>query len=131
MNMPTTRMFAAAALTATAGLALPQASNVRRIDLQRNDLSIPGREAVQAIVEIAPGTTAARHSHPGEEIIYVLEGTLVYEIDGRPPIALKAGDVLFIPYGAIHSATNIGSGRGAELATYVVEKGKPLITPAR
>ena len=129
--MPTTRMFAAAALTATAGLALPQASNVRRIDLQRNDLSIPGREAVQAIVEIAPGTTAARHLHPGEEIIYVLEGTLVYEIDGKPPITLKAGDVLFIPYGAIHSATNIGSGRGAELATYVVEKGKPLITPAR
>jgi len=129
--MPTTRMFAAAALTATAGLALPQASNVRRIDLQRNDLSVPGREVVQAIVEIAPGTTAARHLHPGEEIIYVLEGTLVYEIDGKPPITLKAGDVLFIPYGAIHSATNIGSGRGAELATYVVEKGKPLITPAR
>jgi len=124
-------MFAAAALTATAGLALPQASNVRRIDLQRNDLSVPGREVVQAIVEIAPGTTAARHLHPGEEIIYVLEGTLVYEIDGKPPITLKAGDVLFIPYGAIHSATNIGSGRGAELATYVVEKGKPLITPAR
>jgi len=131
MNILTTPMFAAAALTAIAGLALAQASNVKRIDLQRNDLSIPGREAVQAIVEIAPGTTAARHSHPGEEIIYVLEGTLVYEIDGRPPIALKAGDVLFIPYGAIHSATNIGSGRGAELATYVVEKGKPLITPAR
>jgi len=131
MNILTTPMFAAAALTAIAGLALAQASNVKRIDLQRNDLSIPGREAVQAIVESAPGTTAARHSHPGEEIIYVLEGTLVYEIDGRPPIALKAGDVLFIPYGAIHSATNIGSGRGAELATYVVEKGKPLITPAR
>jgi len=131
MNILTTPMFAAAALTAIAGLALAQASNVKRIDLQRNDLSIPGREAVQAIVEIAPGTTAAKHSHPGEEIIYVLEGTLVYEIDGRPPIALKAGDVLFIPYGAIHSATNIGSGRGAELATYVVEKGKPLITPAR
>ena len=131
MNILTTPMFAAAALTAIAGLALAQASNVKRIDLQRNDLSIPGREAVQAIVEIAPGTTAAKHSHPGEEIIYVLEGTLVYEIDGRPPIALKAGDVLFIPHGAIHSATNIGSGRGAELATYVVEKGKPLITPAR
>jgi len=131
MNVLTTPMVAAAALTAIAGLALAQASNVKRIDLQRNDLSIPGREAVQAIVEIAPGTTAAKHSHPGEEIIYVLEGTLVYEIDGRPPIALKAGDVLFIPYGAIHSATNIGSGRGAELATYVVEKGKPLITPAR
>ena len=84
MNILTTPMFAAAALTAIAGLALAQASNVKRIDLQRNDLSIPGREAVQAIVEIAPGTTAAKHSHPGEEIIYVLEGTLVYEIDGRP-----------------------------------------------
>jgi len=124
-------MFAAAALTAIAGLALAQASNVKRIDLQRNDLSIPGREAVQAIVEIAPGTTAAKHSHPGEEIIYVLEGTLVYEIDGRPPIALKAGDDKKIQNGANHSATKIGSGRGAELATYVVEKGKPLITPAR
>jgi quercetin dioxygenase-like cupin family protein len=124
-------MFAAAALIAMAGPALAQVSNVKRIDLQRNDLSIPGRETVQAIVEIAPGTTAARHSHPGEEIIYVLEGTLVYEIDGKPPVTLKAGDVLFIPYGAIHSATNIGGGRGAELATYVVEKGKPLITPAR
>ncbi len=123
-------MFAAAALIAMAGPALAQVSNVKRIDLQRNDLSIPGRETVQAIVEIAPGTTAARHSHPGEEIIYVLEGTLVYEIDGKPPVTLKAGDVLFIPYGVTHSATNIGSGRGAELATYVVEKGKPLITPA-
>jgi quercetin dioxygenase-like cupin family protein len=131
MNIPTTRMFAAAALIAMAGPALAQVSNVKRIDLQRNDLSIPGRETVQAIVEIAPGTTAARHSHPGEEIIYVLEGTLVYEIDGKPPVTLKAGDVLFIPYGVTHSATNIGSGRGAELATYVVEKGKPLITPAR
>ena len=65
-------MFAAAALIAMAGLALAQVSNVKRIDLQRNDLSIPGREAVQAIVEIAPGTTAAR------QIIYVLEGTLVW-----------------------------------------------------
>jgi quercetin dioxygenase-like cupin family protein len=71
-------MFAAAALIAMAALALAQVSNVKRIDSQRNDLSIPGRETVQAIVEIAPGTTAARHSHPGEEIIYVLEGTLVW-----------------------------------------------------
>lgn len=78
MNIGTTRMFAVAALIAMAGLALAQVSNVKRIDLQRNDLSIPGRETVQAIVEIAPGTTAARHSHPGEEIIYVLEGALVW-----------------------------------------------------
>ena len=131
MNIRTTQIVAAAALMVMAGLAQAQTSNVKRIDLQRNDLSIAGHETVQAIVEIAPGTTAPRHSHPGEEIIYVLEGTLVYEIDGKPPVTLKAGDVLFIPYGAIHAATNIGSGRGAELATYVVEKGKPLITLAQ
>ena len=83
-------MFAAAALIAMTGPALAQVSNVKRIDLQRNDLSIPGREIVQAIVEIAPGATAARHSHPGEEIIYVLEGTLVYEVDGKPPVTLNS-----------------------------------------
>lgn len=131
MNNWITRIVGAAALIAMPGLALAQLSNVKRIDLQRNDLSLPGREAVQAIVEIAPGTTAPKHSHPGEEIIYVLEGTLIYEIDGKPPVTLKAGDVLFIPYGAIHSATNVGSGRGAELATYIVEKEKPLITLSR
>ena len=111
--------------------APPRPAGTTRTDLQRRDLSIPGWETLQARVDFAPGASFPMHKHPGEEIIYVLEGTLVYEIDGRPPIALKAGDVLFIPYGAIHSATNIGSGRGAELATYVVEKGKPLITPAR
>ena len=121
-------MFGAAALIAMAGPALAQVSNVKRIDLQRNDLSIPGRETVQAIVEIAPGTTAARHSHPGEEIIYVLEGTWEYTVQGKPPVTLKAGDVLFISAGTIHSARNVDTGRAAELATYIVEKGKPLIT---
>lgn len=127
MNL--TAIIAALALI-VGTVASAQVPNVKRIDLQRHDLSVAGRETVQAIVEIAPGTTAPRHSHPGEEIIYVLEGTLVYEVDGKPPVTLKAGDVLFIPYGAIHSATNAGSGRGAELATYVIEKEKPLIKPA-
>ena len=99
----------------------------RRIDLQRRDLSVTGREVVQTIVELAPGTTAPRHKHPGEEIIYVLEGTWEYTVEGKPSAILKAGDVLFIPAGTIHSAKNVGSGRAAELATYVVEKGKPLV----
>ena len=130
--MKTTRIMAVAALIATTGLALQvaQAQQVgaRRIDLQRHDLSVTGREVVQTIVELAPGTTAPRHTHPGEEIIYVLEGTWEYTLEGKPPVTLKAGDVLFIPAGTIHSARNVGTGRAAELATYIVEKGKPLIT---
>jgi quercetin dioxygenase-like cupin family protein len=132
--MKITRIIAAATLIVASGLALhvaqAQLAGTKRIDLQRHDLSAPGREVVQARVEIAPGVTAARHSHHGEEIIYVLEGVLEYRIDGKPPVTLKAGDVFFVPAGAIHSAKNVGSGTGAELATYVVEKGKPLVVPA-
>jgi quercetin dioxygenase-like cupin family protein len=132
MFMQTTRIIAIAALIATTGLVLnvTQAQQVggRRIDLQRHDLSVTGREVVQTIVELASGTTAPRHTHPGEEIIYVLEGTWEYTVEGKPPVILKSGGVLFIPAGAIHSARNVGIGRAAELATYIVEKGKPLIT---
>jgi quercetin dioxygenase-like cupin family protein len=110
------------------GSGLAQHPGVNRTDLQRHDLSIPGREAVQVRVDIGPGTAFPKHQHPGEEIIYVLEGSLKYEVEGKLPVTLKAGDVLFIPAGTIHSASNVGSGYAAELATYVVEKGKPLLT---
>ena len=134
MFMKTTRIMVVAALLVTTGLAfyIAQAQQVgaRRIDLQRHDLSVAGREVVQTIVELEPGTTAPRHWHPGEEIIYVLEGTWEYTVEGKPPVTLKAGDVLFIPAGTIHSARNVGTGRAAELATYIVEKGKPLLTLA-
>jgi quercetin dioxygenase-like cupin family protein len=126
--------MAAAALIITSALAphVAQAQQVgTRRDLQRQDLSVPGREVIQVIVELEPGTTAPRHSHPGEEVIYVLEGTWEYTLDGNPPVVLKAGDVLFIPAGVIHSARNVGTGRGAELATYIVEKGKPLLVLAQ
>jgi quercetin dioxygenase-like cupin family protein len=95
--------------------------------LQRHDISAPGREVIQVRVDFDPGYVAPRHTHPGEEIIYVIEGTLEYYVEGRPPTTYKAGDVLIVPYGTVHSVKNIGSGNGAELATYVVEKGKPLI----
>jgi len=101
---------------------------VKRTDLQQHDLSIPAREVVQVRVDIAPGVLAPDHSHPGEEIIYVIEGTLEYRLEGKPPMTLKAGEVLFIPVGAVHSARNVGSVNAAELATYIVEKGKPLVT---
>ncbi|MFI0844555.1 cupin domain-containing protein [Mesorhizobium sp. IMUNJ 23232] len=103
---------------------------IKRTDLQRHELSIAGREVVQVRVDIAPGVLAPKHSHPGEEIVYVLEGSLEYEIEGQQPITLKPGEVLFIPAGAIHSAKNVGTGNAAELATYIVEKGKPLVVPA-
>ena len=111
--------------------ASAQQTGTKRTDLQRHDLSVPGREVVQVRVDFDPGYTAPRHTHFGEEIIYVLEGTLEYRIDGQPPQTVKPGDVLFVPAGIPHSAKNIGSTNGAELATYIVEKGKPLVTPVK
>jgi quercetin dioxygenase-like cupin family protein len=130
--MKPTLMVAVAMLIAGSGLApdmaQAQQAGSKRTDLQRHDLSAPGREVVQVRVDFDPGYVSPRHTHPGEEIVYVLEGTLEYEIGGKPPVRVKAGDVLFVPAGTIHAARNVGSGNGAELATYIVEKGKPLIT---
>ena len=128
--MKTTRIMAAMVLIVGAGLALhaatAQAPGTRRTDLQRHDLSAPGREVIQVRVDFDPGYVAPRHTHPGEEIIYILEGTLEYEI-GDKRVRVKPGDVLFVPAGTVHTAKNLGSDNGAELATYVVEKGKPLL----
>ncbi len=133
--MKTIRIMAVAVLIVGSGLAphvaLSQQQGVKRTDLQRHDLSVPGREVVQARVDIAPGVVAAKHNHPGEEIVYVIEGLLEYEVEGKPPVTLKRGDVLFIPTGAFHTAKNVGSGNAAELATYIVEKGKPLVVLAK
>ncbi len=130
--MRTIRLIAIAALIAGGGVALhvaqAQQTGSKRTDLQRHDLSAAGREVIQVRVDFDPGYLSPRHTHPGEEIIYVIEGTLEYEIEGQPRATVKAGDVLFVPAGKIHTGKNVGSGNGAELATYVVEKGKPLIT---
>jgi quercetin dioxygenase-like cupin family protein len=126
--MNTTRIMTVVVLIVASGLALSQQAGTKRTDLQRHDLSAPGREVVQVRVDFDPGSVAPKHWHPGEEIIYVLEGTLEYELEGQPPVTVKAGDVLFVPARTVHSARNVGSGNGAELATYVVEKGLPLLT---
>jgi quercetin dioxygenase-like cupin family protein len=120
-------MAAALIIAATTALAAdpPRPSGSMRTDLQRHDLSIPGWETLQARVDFAPGASFPNHRHPGEEIIYVLEGTIEYRVGGKPTV-LKAGDVLFIPNGTAHAARNVGPGNAAELATYVIEKGKPL-----
>ena len=119
--------FVAAAVLAPFG-AQAQQNGVTRTDLQRHDISAPGREAIQVRVDLAPGVAFGKHTHHGGEVIYVLEGTLEYQIEDKPPVTLKAGDVLFIPAGTVHSARNPGSVTGSELATYIVEKGKPLVT---
>ena len=133
--MKMTRVTAAATLIIVGALALhvalAQQTGVKRTDLQRHDLSVPGREVVQTRVEFAPGVGFGKHWHPGEEIVYVLEGSLEYQVEGKPPATLKAGDVLFIPARTVHAARNVGKVPGAELATYVVEKGKPLVVTVK
>jgi quercetin dioxygenase-like cupin family protein len=106
------------------------APGIERTDLQRHDLSITGREVVQNRVDISPEAPAFKHTHPGEEIIYVLEGSLQYQVEGKPPTTLEAGEVLFVPAEKIHAVNNVGTSNAAELATYVVEKGKPLLVLA-
>jgi quercetin dioxygenase-like cupin family protein len=119
-------MIAVIAVGASALGAQPaRPPGTARTDLQRHDLSIPGREVVQLRVDFAPGASFPRHTHPGEEIIYVIEGSLEYEVAGKP-VTVNAGGVLFVPAGTIHAARNVGSVPAAELGTYIVEKGKPL-----
>jgi quercetin dioxygenase-like cupin family protein len=119
-------MIAAIAVGASALGAQPaRPPGTARTDLQRHDLSIPGREVVQLRVDFAPGASFPRHTHPGEEIIYVIEGSLEYEVAGKP-VTVNAGGVLFVPAGTIHAARNVGSVPAAELGTYIGEKGKPL-----
>lgn len=129
--MKTTLVLVVAMLILGSGLApdvaQAQQAGTKRTDLQRHDLSVPGREVVQVRVDFDPGYVSPKHTHPGEEIVYVIEGSLEYRVEGKPPVTLKAGEVLFIPAGTIHAAKNVGSGNGAELATYIVEKGKPLV----
>jgi quercetin dioxygenase-like cupin family protein len=122
-----TALIIASALTPQVALAQQAAAQpgIKRTDLMKEDLSIPGREVVQVLVEFAPGVTFPRHSHPGEELVYVTEGLLEYQLEGRQPVTLKAGDVLFIPHGTPHAVKNVGPGKAAEIATYIVEKGKP------
>jgi len=111
--------------------AAPQAPGITRVDLQQHDLSVPGRQVIQNRVEISLEAPAVRHWHPGEEIIYVLEGSLEYDIDGKGARTCGAGEALMVPAETVHSVRNVGDGTAAELATYVVEKGKPFLVVAQ
>jgi quercetin dioxygenase-like cupin family protein len=127
-----TRFFVIATTALTIyGSSQAQQPGMKRTELQRHDLSIAGYEVIQVRVDFEPGVPFLRHTHPGEETIYVLEGTLEYQVGDNPPVTLKAGDVLFIPAGTIHAARNVSSEKASELATYTVEKGKPLVSTFR
>jgi quercetin dioxygenase-like cupin family protein len=112
------------------GVLAAQQPAFKRTVLQQSDLSIAGHEVISAVADFEPRATPGRHTHFGEEIGYVLEGTFLIEQEGKAPVTLKAGGSFLIPAGTIHNATNTGAGAGKILATYVVEKGKPLATPA-
>jgi quercetin dioxygenase-like cupin family protein len=113
-----------------AGALLSQNPGVQRTIVHREDVSVPGREAIIARAEIAPGANAGRHTHPGEEISYVMEGEAEILIEGKPPLKVKQGDGFVIPNGAKHDAHNIGSKPLKLAAVYLVDKSKPLATPA-
>lgn len=120
---------------ALAQAAAPQASASQTSGLSRTlvgraDVSVPGREAVVAKVEVAPGSRAGRHTHPGDEISYVSEGEVDLLVDGQAPRTIKAGESFVVQAGVIHDAHNAGSSAVKLVGVYVVEKGKPLASPA-
>ncbi|SOY62814.1 conserved exported hypothetical protein [Cupriavidus taiwanensis] len=118
------------AVALIAGSALAQGSGLTRTLVGRADVSVPGREAVVARVEVAPGAHAGRHTHPGDEISYVMDGEVQLLIDGQPPRTIKAGESFVVPAGVVHDAHNSGSTATRLVGVYVVEKGKPLASPA-
>jgi quercetin dioxygenase-like cupin family protein len=131
--MNASHRFAAAILAACTGLALvsqAQAPGIKRTLLQRADVG-DNRELILGMAEIAPGGATGRHTHFGVETGYVVEGGTSLDIEGETPKLLKAGDSYMIPAGKVHDAKAIGDGPSRVLATYVVEKGKPLATPAK
>jgi len=121
-------LIGAATLCATTWAQTP---GFTRTPLQDQPISIPGHHGVTARVEIGAGVESGRHTHPGEEFGYVLDGTLQLEIDGRAPQIIKAGEVFFVPAGVVHNGHNTTTSKATLIGTYVVETGKPLSTPVK
>ncbi|RDJ12339.1 cupin domain-containing protein [Rhizobium grahamii] len=131
--MNTRRIVPAALVIAAFAFQIARADQpeIRRTDLVKEDISISGKEAVQVRVDFDPGAFAVNHRHPGEEVAYVLQGTLEYKLEGREAVTLKAGQSLFIPDGVAHSARNVGDGKASELATYIVTRNAKLVEPVK
>ena len=118
------------ALLAFAGVIVAQNPALTRTIVTKADVSVPDREAVVARVEVAPGGVAGWHTHPGDEISYVTEGEATLMVAGQPPRKVAAGDAFVIPAGVVHNAKNDGAIATKLIGVYVVEKGKPLASPA-
>ena len=113
---------------AGAGVAIAQQTGIKRTPLQKLDFPA-GYNTVTAIAEVPAGGAAGRHTHPGAETGYVLEGELELIIDGQPPMKIKAGESYQIPEGAVHDA-KAGDKPFKVLGVYVVKAGEPLAKPA-
>ncbi len=122
--------IAGVALVVFAGVLVAQSPALTRTVITKADVSVPGREAVVARVEVAPGGVAGWHTHPGDEISYVMEGETTLMIAGQPPRKVSAGEGFVIPAGVVHNAKNDGATVVKLVGVYVVEKGKPLASPA-
>jgi quercetin dioxygenase-like cupin family protein len=104
------------------------AATLKRTEIQRGPLSLPGREMVQVRTEIPPGVASGWHTHPGEEVGYIIAGTVRMEIRDRPTLILNAGDGFLIPPRVPHNALDLGPDTGLMLSTYIVEIGQPIST---
>lgn len=123
-------VVAAAALVAV-GAVVAQASGITRTLVARNDVSFaPNREAVVVRADVAANAAAGRHTHPGDEVGYVMEGQLQLVVEGQAPRLVKAGESFTVPAGVPHDAHNDGTGTAKLVGVYLVEKGKPLVIPA-
>jgi quercetin dioxygenase-like cupin family protein len=107
------------------------AGRLKRTELQHEPSSIPGREIVQVLTEIPVGVASGWHMHPGEEVGYILAGTVTMEIAGRSALSLHAGDAFLIPPQTPHNALDVGPGTGMMLSTYLVETDQPIATFTR
>jgi len=130
MTPTRTMLISGAAILAMIAVRGAEKPAAKFTELQRRNIPGTGLEGVTTVAEIPPGATTARHSHPGEDFGYLIEGTIVLYVDGKPPITLKAGDVFFTERGHIHNARNIGTTTARAVDTYVIDKGLPGITPA-
>jgi quercetin dioxygenase-like cupin family protein len=107
------------------------AGTLKRTELQHRPSSIPGREIVQVLTEIPAGVQSGWHQHPGEEVGYILAGTVRIEIEGQETLTLHAGEGFLIPPRTPHNALDLGPDTGRMLSTYIVEIGRPLATFTR
>lgn len=123
-------LVAGIVLVAGAGTLVAQNPALTRTLVTKADVSVPGREAVIARVEIAPGGVAGWHTHPGDEISYITDGEATLLVAGQAPRKLAAGEGFVVPAGAVHNARNDGAAAVRLVGVYVVEKGQPLASPA-